>query len=75
MTFTHNIPDPPQILSPRDGDVVSLDSVAIAWEPVTSPEGVEIDRYQLILFQVDPPEGKDPIHDERVYERKAIKGM
>jgi hypothetical protein len=35
--------------------------VTIAWEPVTDPEGVEIERYQLTLFPIDTPEGQDPI--------------
>lgn len=61
MEFTHLIPDPPQIISPAEGEVVPINEVVIAWEPVTSPEGVEVDFYQLFLFPVDPPEGQAPI--------------
>jgi len=61
MKFTHLIPDPPQIISPAKGEVAPTDNVVIAWEPVSSPEGIEIDLYQLFLFPVDPPEGQAPI--------------
>lgn len=59
--FSHNIPDPPQIISPAEGEVLPLDEVIIAWEPVASPDGIEIDVYLVQVFPVDPPEGQDPI--------------
>lgn len=61
MEFTHLIPDPPEMISPVDGSTVPLEGLTIAWEPVATPEGVEIDRYQVVLFPVDPPDGQDPI--------------
>ena len=61
MEFTHLIPDPPRIISPAEGKVVSIDAVVIACEPVSSPKGVEIDFYQLFFFPVDPQAGQAPI--------------
>ena len=59
-TFTHNIPDGPAIISPREDDVVDLNAVVIAWEPVTSPPGIEIVAYELFFAPEDPEEG-DPL--------------
>ncbi len=60
MTLTHDIPAPPMITSPGEGEVVSVDAVVIDWEPVTSPAGIEIVLYQLFLFPADPPVGQSP---------------
>jgi hypothetical protein len=59
--FTHNIPDPPVIISPGEGEVVDREAAVIAWEPVISPAGIEIDVYLFQIWPVDPPEGQDPI--------------
>ena len=59
-TFTHNIPDGPVIISPREDDVVDLNAVVIDWEPVTSPSGIEIVRYELFFAPEDPEEGDPP---------------
>ena len=52
VTFTHDIPAAPVILSPAEEEELALDEVVIAWEPVT---GVEIDSYEVF---VAPPEGE-----------------
>lgn len=59
MTLTHKIPEAPLVISPREGEIVDMDAVLIAWEPVTNPAGIEIDTYQLQLFPADPPEEQD----------------
>ena len=59
-TFTHQIPDGPVLISPEEGDMVALDSVVIAWQPVTSPVGVEVVRYELFFSPAQPPEGEPP---------------
>ena len=59
-TFTHDIPDGPVMTSPREDDVVDLDAVIIAWEPVTTPPGIEIVRYELSFAPEDPEEGDPP---------------
>ena len=59
-TFTHDIPDGPVVISPGEEVVVDLDAVNIDWEPVTSPPGVEIVRYELSFAPEDPEEGDTP---------------
>ena len=59
-TFTHNIPDGPVMISPREDEVVDLDAIINAWEPVTSPPGIEIVRYELSFAPEDPEEGDPP---------------
>ncbi len=59
-TFTHDIPDGPVIISPEEDDVVDLNAVIIAWNPVTSPPGIEIVRYELSFAPEDPEEGDPP---------------
>lgn len=59
-SFTHDIPDGPVIISPGEDEVVDLDAAVITWEPVTSPPGIEIVRYELFLAPVEPPEGDPP---------------
>ena len=61
MTLNHNIPDPPVITSLGEDPLVPMDAVSIAWEHVTSPAGVEVERYQVVVFPVDPEEGQDAI--------------
>ena len=58
-TFTHDIPDGPVVISPGEDEVVDMDAVIIAWEPVTSPPGIEVVRYELSFAPEDPEEG-DP---------------
>ena len=58
--FTHDIPDGPVMISPAEDEVVDLDAVIIAWEPVTSPSGIEIVRYELSFAPEDPEEGDSP---------------
>jgi hypothetical protein len=59
-TFTHDIPDGPVMISPAEDEVVDMDAAVIAWEPVTSPSGIEIVRYELFLAPAEPPEGDPP---------------
>lgn len=59
--FSHLIPDPPSITSPDEGATVDRGAVTIAWQPVTTPAGVEVEVYQLEVFPVDPPKGLPPI--------------
>ena len=48
-TFTHNIPDGPVIVSPQAGGVVDLNDAIIDWNPVTTPAGIQIVQYQVIV--------------------------
>jgi hypothetical protein len=51
--LTHDIPDGPRILRPRDEAQVARDHVVIAWKPVPTP-GVDIVGYQVVVTQEDP---------------------
>jgi len=56
-TLTHNIPDGPVIVSPTPATVVN-NSLVITWNKVTTPPGVNIVSYQVIVgesFQVTVP--------------------
>jgi hypothetical protein len=48
-TFTHAIPDGPSIISPAEGAVVDPDHLVISWHPVTTPAGIEIAGYQVLV--------------------------
>ena len=56
-TLTHNIPDGPVIVSPTPATVVS-NTLVITWNQVTTPSGINIVSYQVIVgesFQVTVP--------------------
>ena len=61
--LTHDIPDGPVILSPADGGLVDVSHVVISWVPVTTPAGIQIVNYQVVIekgvrtFLVDVPAG------------------
>jgi hypothetical protein len=52
-TLTHDIPDAPHIVSPAEG-TVNPNNVAIKWNPVVSPPGIEIVGYQVTVEREDP---------------------
>ncbi len=60
VTFTHDIPDGPVMISPEEDEVMDLDAVVIAWEPVTNPPGVKVVRYEVFVAPAQPPEGVPP---------------
>jgi hypothetical protein len=60
MEFSHNIPDPPQVVSPGEGDVISREEVVISWKPAAGTDA-EIVRYAVNVFPAPPPEGQEPI--------------
>jgi hypothetical protein len=51
--LTHDIPDGPRILRPRDDAEVPRDQVVVAWKPVQTP-GVDIVGYQAVVTREDP---------------------
>jgi hypothetical protein len=53
-TLTHDIPDGPEITSPTDGATVPRDSVVARWNPVTTPAGIDIVGYRVIVTREDP---------------------
>jgi Fibronectin type III domain len=53
-TLTHDFPDGPQILSPAAGSRVERDQVVVTWSPVTTPPGIDIAGYQVLVVQEEP---------------------
>jgi hypothetical protein len=51
--LTHVIPEGPTIISPEEGEALDPEKAVIEWEPVTTPEGVEIVSYQVIVQAED----------------------
>jgi hypothetical protein len=52
--LTHAFPDGPAILSPAAGSRVRRDQVVVSWSPVTTPAGIEIGGYQVLVVQEEP---------------------
>jgi hypothetical protein len=53
-TLTHDIPDGPEIISPADGATVAPDNAVAAWNPVTTPAGIDVVGYRAIVTREDP---------------------
>jgi len=53
-TLTHNIPDGPVIVSPLPSDVVDPNNTVITWNAVTTPAGIQIVGYQVIVEGGNP---------------------
>ncbi len=51
--LTHDVPDGPRILRPRNDAEVPRDNVVVAWKPVPTP-GVDIVGYQVVVTREDP---------------------
>lgn len=47
--FSHDIPDAPVVTSPAEGATVDPDHVVISWQPVTTPAGIVIVGYEIIV--------------------------
>jgi hypothetical protein len=52
--LTHDVPDGPRIVRPRDDARVSHDHVVVAWKPARTPSGVEIVGYQVVVTREEP---------------------
>jgi hypothetical protein len=53
-TLSHDFPDGPEILSPAAGSKVPADQVVVQWAPVTTPAGIDITGYQVLVEQEEP---------------------
>jgi hypothetical protein len=53
-TLSHDFPDGPEILSPVAGSKVPADQVVVRWAPVTTPAGIDITGYQVLVVQEEP---------------------
>lgn len=52
--LTHDVPDGPRIVRPRDDAQVSRDHLVVAWKPARTPPGVEIVGYQVVVTREEP---------------------
>ncbi len=55
--LTHVVPAGPRVLVPAEDAVVDPAAFVVRWDPVTSPAGVRIVRYQVIVSAEGPPGG------------------
>ena len=49
--LTHDIPSKPRILAPTEDAVVDAASLVVSWQPVTTPRGIRIVRYRVIVTE------------------------
>src|SRR5262245_28632979 len=49
FTLTHAVPDGPTITTPADGETLAPDGVTVTWQPVTTPAGINIVAYEVIV--------------------------
>jgi hypothetical protein len=47
--LTHRVPDGPRITSPTDGANLAASGVNIRWRPVTTPAGIDIVAYEVLV--------------------------
>jgi hypothetical protein len=47
--LTHKVPDGPNITSPEDESTLNAKAVSIDWEPVTTPAGIDIVAYEVLV--------------------------
>ena len=52
--LSHDIPDPPEIISPADGATVDRDAVVARWQAPPEPPGIDIVGYRVIATREDP---------------------
>jgi hypothetical protein len=52
--LTHDVPDGPRIVRPRDDAQVSRDHLVVVWKPARTPPGVEIVGYQVVVTREEP---------------------
>lgn len=53
--LTHDFPDGPHITAPTEDQQVSADSdLTISWDPVTTPRGIDITDYEIVVEEGDP---------------------
>ena len=52
--LSHDIPEPPEIISPADGATVGRDGVVARWQAPPEPPGIDIIGYRVIATREDP---------------------
>jgi hypothetical protein len=49
FVLTHDVPDGPHITSPADGATLRSDGLVVTWDPVTTPNGIDVVAYEVIV--------------------------
>lgn len=49
VALTHDFPDGPQITAPEEDSVAKADGLVVRWNAVTTPVGIQIVRYQVLV--------------------------
>ena len=49
FALTHDVPDGPHITAPSEGETLSEDELVVTWNPVTTPRGVDVVAYEVIV--------------------------
>jgi hypothetical protein len=79
VSFTHNVPDAPKINDPKEDFSYGRDNLAVRWDRVTTPSGIQIAGYQVVVvqdksnrtFQADVPAGQTSIEVPSEFLRKG----
>jgi hypothetical protein len=64
FTLTHHVPDGPSIVSPSADATLAPDEVVVEWLPVTSPVGVNVVAYQVLVVA----DAEGPANPKRVLD-------
>jgi hypothetical protein len=54
FTFTHDVPDAPNITSPAEDSTVDPNHLVVTWDPVTTPASVKVVAYEVIVISDEP---------------------
>jgi len=54
-TLTHDLPGAAVICEPEDGEEVDSEDVVVTWKSVTTPTGIKIESYQVIVTNDEDP--------------------
>ena len=53
FVLTHDVPDGPQITAPAEGARIGPADLVVTWDPVTTPQGVDVVAYEVIVVDDD----------------------
>jgi hypothetical protein len=53
FVLKHTVPDGAKITSPAEGSTLPANGVTVQWEPVTTPAGIDIAAYEVIVIADD----------------------
>lgn len=57
FTLTHRVPDGPQIQLPGQDTTVGSSNLVVQWRPVTTPRGIDVVAYQVLVVADAPALG------------------